>query len=200
MAVCDGCGLQVDDAHIRRRIERLELATRFRPIHIQVLLIDIAPPIRVEDCFYRAASNRDERSLESRNYFDEIVKCASFTAGPEITEEAALAEFQHRGFYLAHAVECPVEAADSLADALERVRQVVIKRIQKSYKPKYIAPISDYFTKLIPLFEQNGWGDKLLLNHGGPLQAPLMASAGAAATPSPVSLADQLAAALARLP
>ncbi len=53
MPVCDGCGMQADDAHIRRRIERLELATRFRPIHIQALLIDAAPPSRSEDYFYR---------------------------------------------------------------------------------------------------------------------------------------------------
>jgi hypothetical protein len=68
MPVCDGCGAQADDAHIRRRIERLELSTRFRPIHIQVLLIDAAPPTRHEEYFYRAAVNRDDRSRGSRNF------------------------------------------------------------------------------------------------------------------------------------
>lgn len=51
MPVCDGCGVQADGDHIRRRIERLELATRFRPIHIHVLLVDAAPPSRLEDYF-----------------------------------------------------------------------------------------------------------------------------------------------------
>src|ERR1700719_4321526 len=38
MRVCDGCGAPADEAHVRQRIERLEMATRFRPIHIQGLL------------------------------------------------------------------------------------------------------------------------------------------------------------------
>ena len=88
MALCDGCGLQVDDAHIRRRIERLELATRFRPIRIHVLLIDAAPPISEEDYFYRASSNREERSLVSRMYFDEIVKSAGIPLDADMKEEA----------------------------------------------------------------------------------------------------------------
>ena len=58
MSVCDGCGAVADDKHIRERIERLELATRFRPVHIRALLIDAAPPPRVEDYFYRAAKDR----------------------------------------------------------------------------------------------------------------------------------------------
>src|ERR1700691_5178037 len=108
MAFCDGCGSQVDDAHIRRRIERLELATRFRPIHIQVLLIDAAPPINDEDYFYRAAGNREEHSVVARMYFDEIVKSAKIELGADASEEAALAEFQRCGFLLAAPVEYTV--------------------------------------------------------------------------------------------
>lgn len=52
MPVCDGCGAEVDAEHIRRRIERLELATRFRPVHIQTLLVGAAPPAKIEDCLY----------------------------------------------------------------------------------------------------------------------------------------------------
>src|SRR5271163_5021640 len=114
MPVCDGCGAQADDAHIRRRIERLELATRFRPIHIHVLLIDAAPPTRPEDYFYHAAANRQDRSTGSRNYFDEIVKCSGLTISSEMSEDSALAEFQHRGFYLAHVRECPAERTHEL--------------------------------------------------------------------------------------
>src|ERR1039457_5266879 len=82
MPICDGCGAQVNDAHIRQRIERLEMATRFRPVHISVLLIDAAPPARFEDYFYRATSDRAERSPASRAYFDGLVKCAGAGPGP----------------------------------------------------------------------------------------------------------------------
>src|SRR5579863_8482098 len=152
MPVCDGCGAQADDAHIRRRIERLELATRFRPIHIQVLLIDAAPPARPEDYFYHAA-NREDRSQSSRAYFDGIATCSGLTISPEISEEAALSELQHRGFYLAHVRECPAERTDELDEALERLGPVMIRRIEKSYKPKYIALLSTSVGKLIPQFE-----------------------------------------------
>ena len=61
-AVCDGCGAQVDEAHIRQRIERLELATRFRPIHIQVLLLDAAPPAETRRLFL-SPGPKPERAL-----------------------------------------------------------------------------------------------------------------------------------------
>src|ERR1700722_7050855 len=119
MQVCDGCGAQADGAHIRRRIERLELATRFRPIHIQVLLIDAAPPARRGGYFYHA-TKRGDRSRSSRDYFDEIAKCSGLTISPEMNEESTLAEFQHRGFYLAHVRECPAERTDEWDGALGR--------------------------------------------------------------------------------
>ncbi|MGD0544006.1 MAG: hypothetical protein ABSB65_06315 [Candidatus Acidiferrales bacterium] len=173
MPVCDGCGVQADDAHIRRRIVRLELATRFRPIHIHVLLIDAAPPPRLEDYFYRPAGNREERSVNARYYLDEIVKCSGFAPDSEMAEETALAEFQHRGFYLAHAVECPIEPADALTLAIERAGPVLIRRIEKSYKPKYVALLSTPLAKVIPLFERTALHDRLLLNHGEPFSQPI---------------------------
>lgn len=191
MAFCDGCGSQADDAHIRRRIERLELSTRFRPIHIQVLLMDSVPPARAEDYFYRAASSPDQRSTSSRNYFNEIVKCSGFVAGPGTSEEIALAEFQHRGFYLAYAVECPIEPAEESAAALERLGPTVLQRVEKSYKPKYIALISASLAKSIPLFERSEI--RLLLHHGKPFMSPLE-TAGTLLAGLGASLSDQFAA------
>lgn len=52
MPVCDGCGAMVDAEHIRQRIERLEIATRYRPVHIQTLLIGSAPPAKNDDYVY----------------------------------------------------------------------------------------------------------------------------------------------------
>jgi hypothetical protein len=177
MPVCDGCGAQADDAHIRRRIVRLELATRFRPIHIQVLLIDAAPPMRHEDYFYYAAVNREDRSPGSRNYFDEIAKCSGLTIRPEMSEELALAEFQHRGFYLAYVRECPAEPSDELSESLERLGPVTVRRVEKSYKPKHIVLLSASLGKLIPQFEGSDMRDRLILDHGNPFLSPLENSA-----------------------
>jgi hypothetical protein len=174
MPVCDGCGSTVDEAHIRRRIERLELATRFRPIHIQVLLLDAAPPARVEDYFYRAALDVSARSLASRMFFDELAKCAGHSASGELNEEVVLAEFQRRGFFLAYGVECPLEEVSDPEQALNRLGPTVVRRIQSSYKPKFVAPLGQSMAELIPLFELSGLSDRLILNGGGPFVDPFL--------------------------
>jgi hypothetical protein len=60
MPICDGCGAAVEPEHIRARIERLELATRYRPVHIQTLLIGSAPPVRPEEYFYTSEAQSAE--------------------------------------------------------------------------------------------------------------------------------------------
>ena len=80
MPVCEGCGTRTDEAHIQSRAERIELAGRYRPTQIKVLLLDSAPPVRMEDFFYRSAADRSVRSLVSRMYFDELVKATGAPA------------------------------------------------------------------------------------------------------------------------
>lgn len=60
MPVCDGCGATVDAEHIRSRIERLEMATRYRPVHVQTLLVGTAPPERTEDYLYSSETKGAE--------------------------------------------------------------------------------------------------------------------------------------------
>lgn len=60
MPVCDGCGATVSAEHIRQRIERLELATRYRPVHIQTLLIGSAPPAKSDDYLYSSEDTGGE--------------------------------------------------------------------------------------------------------------------------------------------
>lgn len=172
MPICDGCGDQVDEAHIRRRIERLELATRFRPVHIQVLLLDAAPPSRPEDYFYRPATRPGDRSAASRLFFDEIARLTGQTPGEPSQEVFTLAEFQKRGFFLTYAVECPVENFSDLTSTVSRVALTVLLRVKTSYKPKFIAPISSALTELIPRIQSEGWSDRLILNGGNPFDNP----------------------------
>lgn len=196
MPICDGCGAQVDEAHIRRRIERLELATRFRPIHIQVLLLDAAPPAQLNDYFYRAAADAGERSVASRMFFDELAKCIGHARGPLTREDATLAEFQKRGFFLAYAVECPVGSSDELAEALDRLASTVVLRLNSSYKPKFVAPISRDLQCLIPLLQLKGWNEKLILNDGEPFDDPFLGDPQSQAEFG-TSLGERLAKALA---
>jgi len=173
MPVCDGCGAQVDEAHIRRRIERLELATRFRPIHIQVLLLDAAPLPAPEDDFYRAAGSVP-RSVASQMFFDEITKCIGRNPGETSQEESVLTEFQRHGFFLAYAVGCPVESPEQLAAAVARLAPTVLLRVNASYKPKFVAPVSPALQPVISLLESNSWGERLILHDGEPFHDPFV--------------------------
>jgi hypothetical protein len=163
MPVCDGCGAIVDDAHIRARIERLEMATRYRPIHIQVLLLDAAPTARPEDFFYRAAG---DRSAGSRAYFEALIKCTGEDPAQFSREADALAEFQKQGLFLTNVVECPV--GPDLNAAVGRCAPSLLKRIQFSYKPKYLALISPALASVIPMLSEGGWAERLILNAGAP--------------------------------
>jgi hypothetical protein len=172
MPVCDGCGAQVDDRHIRQRIERLELATRFRPVHISVLLIDAAPPARPEDYFYRAAASRSDRSSAGRRYFDALMNSAGVDAHARTDEEAALADFQRRGFFLIGAIECALANPVVAQQAIEQVVPTLLRRVTISYKPKSIALLSVATKPLVAAFERTGWASRLILHDGKPFDDP----------------------------
>ena len=188
MRVCDGCGAPADEAHIRQRIERLEMATRFRPIHIQVLLLGDAPPIRIEDYFYRPLRDGELRSADAKNFFIEMLKAASITPDAAANEEAALAEFQRRGFYLADAVECPVATPEELSVPVTDASSTVLKRIEFSYRPKHVVPIGAAVKSLIPLLQRSSVGDRLVVADPAGIRPDALATSGA-----------QIAAALAHL-
>lgn len=174
---CDGCGRRASEAHLRERTARLERATRFRPIHIGVLFLAYAPPLDIADDFYRFAGDSAVRSASSWMFFQELMYGAGLESDSLASEEAALAEFQHRGFYLAYACECPLEEGDlgngqkttmplSGKDLAQSFGITMTKRIQFSYKPKRIVLLSRATRDLIPLFEKAGFGDLLLLDRG----------------------------------
>lgn len=161
MRLCDGCGAPADEAHIRQRIERLEMATRFRPIHIQTLLLADAPTSRIEDYFYRPLSEGESRSAEARESFVEMMKSAGITPDVAANEEAALAEFQRRGSYLAHAVECPVATPGELNKRITSACSTLLKRIEFSYRPKHVVLIGPAVKALIPALQKSSIGDRL---------------------------------------
>lgn len=169
MPICDGCGEHVDDAHIRQRIERLELATRFRPIHIDVLLVDAAPPIRLEDFLYNTSSRARERSAAGQWYVDELAKLAGGLENQSTPVGSILIELQRRGFFLASAVECPTGRGEKLVPAIRRLIRTVVLRIQTSYRPKHVALLGDETRELIGPLRAAGWGDRLILDNRAPL-------------------------------
>ncbi len=134
---CDGCGLPASPAHIAERVHRLELATRYRPIHISVLFVVASPLPRPEDDFYAPP--------ESRQFFDPFMDAVDIlppgNKPPTETEQhdgaAMLAEFQRRGYYLSYLSECPVAGEDaSPVAAIPRLGATLARRIRFNYKPR----------------------------------------------------------------
>ncbi|MBI1737797.1 MAG: hypothetical protein HYR58_00940 [Acidobacteria bacterium] len=190
-ALCDGCGLPASPEHIALRIRRIELATRFRPIHINALFLAEAPPERLEDYFYYPARNRAERGRLSRALFSELMTGLQIAAAEVEGDEPFLAEFQRRGFFLSDCLECPVAdivpglregaAKANSHELAHRYGAIILKRIELSYKPKHIVLLSTRTRHLIPLLQRAGWGGRLLLYHGLPLHFPHPDNPGAQA-------------------
>jgi hypothetical protein len=148
-------------------MQRLQLSTRYRPIHINILFVALEPMARPEDDFYEPPKARD--------FFD------SFMTALDISPDAAsLLEFQRRGYYLTYLSECPAtpRAADPnteedlLADCIPRLAPILVKRIRFKYKPKHVALLGINLQPLIEILEQSGLGPLLLLDRGGPLALP----------------------------
>ena len=189
--LCDGCGRPASAEHLSLRLRRLELATRFRPIHIHVLFLMEAPPPRLEDYFYfvpeNGAAARTQRAEPWSLFFDSLLTGAGILLERGKSDEACLGEFQRHGHFLAEAIECPAEEAESgrasggaapraSEPLLLRLAPTMIKRIQFSYKPRHIAIVSPGLVSLIPLLKQADLGDRLLLHDGRPLPFPRSAS------------------------
>jgi len=194
--VCDGCGLPASPEHIAARMERLELVTRFRPIHIHLLFVAFDPMPRLEDDFYKPP--------ESRDFFDSFLSAMNLSPdaegrGPrletaEISPQAEstgrdpgpamLLEFQRRGYYLTYLSECPVTPehfansgfdgaqVSNARECISRLAPTLIKRIRFNYRPKHVVLLGTHLSPLIGVFEDAGLGPLLLLDRGAPLTIP----------------------------
>ncbi len=180
---CDGCGGEVSPDHVANRIQRLELASRYRPIHIQILFVAEAPPSALENYFYYPGKGEHTKRGLSRVLFDELMTSLGIGVrhGADRDEESCLLAFQKRSFFLADSLECPVEdvvpgfregvKADPQALS-HRFGPTLALRIRNSYKPKYIVLLSKRTRFLMPSLQQAGLGERLLLSNNLPLPFP----------------------------
>lgn len=171
---CDGCGLPAAPEHIALRLRRLELSTKFRPVHIGVLFVALAAQVRPEDDFYGPAKSKEfaDPFLEALE-----IRSSAEKSSPEIDhhamDSARLAEFQHRGYYLAYLSECPIpENEESAASTIARLGPTLIRRIRFNYKPKYIAPLGQELFPLVDLLRAAGISSILTLGQGSALPVP----------------------------
>lgn len=134
---CDGCGQLADSAHISRRLTRLAWTTRFRPLHVQALLLSGIAPKQDSDFLYLPNSSFHGEAAT-------ILKAVNIAPEGK-SPESVLAEFQKLGLLLVHVLECPLDEDTTDAQArsyLEAEIPSTISRIRRSLKPKRILLLS----------------------------------------------------------
>jgi len=172
--LCDGCGLPAPPEHVAERLRRLELSTRFRPVHMSILFVALAPPPRPEDDFYSPAESKEfsDPFLEALGIHASTEKTAT-GSDAQASDLAKLAEFQRRGFYLAYLSECPIPANQEPAEStIARLAPTLIRRIRFNYKPKQITPLGQELFPLVEILRAAGIGSILTLDQGLALPVP----------------------------
>jgi hypothetical protein len=161
---CDGCGQKASAEHIARRLERLEWATRYRPVHIHTLLLGGMSPLDEREFVY---SPKGEFRGEAALLFS---AAAVALAGKEV--DAAHAEFQRGGFFLTHVLECPFESvsedANGLTPLLARQLSAVGTRIRRSLKPKRVVLFSRILEPVLDQVLSLSLGCPVVLDGGRP--------------------------------
>jgi hypothetical protein len=162
---CDGCGLPANPEHIAARIRRLELATRFRPIHVGILFVAASPFASAADDFYGPP--------ESKQFFDPFIDALEISSGKAAER---LVEFQRRGHFLAYLSECPLPPlpadAQTSPETIARLAPNLLRRIRFNYKPKHVAVLGQELAPLVEVLRNAGIGPSLILNQSLPLPFP----------------------------
>jgi hypothetical protein len=139
---CDGCGQVAGSEHLARRFARLERTTRYRPVHIQALLLSAVVPTSQASFLYAAEGPFEG---EARSLLESLQIASEGTS-----RAAALSEFQKRGLFLSHVLECPVEGDVSIVPQLiERQLPAALVRIRRSVKAKKIVVISKELLSMV---------------------------------------------------
>lgn len=140
---CDGCGQLASAEHLSRRLQRLEWATRYRPIHIQTLLLGGVPSQRDDEFLY---SPLPDIAGEART----ILQAVGISSVGK-SKEAILGEFQKLGLMLTHVLECPLDSNPCSSEAhplIENHLPAAAARIRRSLKPKRVLLLSGHLERL----------------------------------------------------
>jgi hypothetical protein len=133
--VCDGCGQTASPEHTARRLQLLEWATRFRPVHIGTLLLGAAAPATDAAFFY----SPEGTCAGEAAFLAEIAGIAT-----DKSKEQLHTAFQRAGFFATHVLECPVDPASKveLPQLVANKLRNAITRIRRSLRPKKVALLS----------------------------------------------------------
>ena len=161
---CDGCGQASSPGHIAERLKRLEWSTRYRPVHIQTLLL----------C---ATSQREEREFlysprcDFRGEAGRVLEVAAIATDGK-SAEIVQAEFQRAGFFLTPVLECAFETESQdgakRLSLLEQRLPAMGTRIRRSLKPKRVVLISRELEPVTEKIAAMELGCPMVLDGGKP--------------------------------
>jgi hypothetical protein len=163
---CDGCGQPASPDHLARRLQRLEWSTRYRPVHIQSLLLGAFPPALDSSFLYSEVLPPDGEAAQLLDALQIPWEGKS--------PETYLGEFQKRGLFLMHLLECSVEQP-SLTEEGRRSRlkehlPLAAARVRRSLKPKRVALISPELQAVAGTLTESCLGCPVLLHLDKPFE------------------------------
>jgi len=159
---CDGCGQLADSAHLSRRLQRLAWTTRFRPVHIQSLLLSGIAPKLNSDFLYTPDSTFHGEAARILNAVQLSTEGKS--------AESLHTEFQKLGLMLTHILECPLEDGVTPSQArelLEKQLPAALARIRRSLKPKRVLLISSDLNQIRHHLHQTHMDCQILPSEAG---------------------------------
>jgi hypothetical protein len=163
---CDGCGQPASPDHFARRLQRLEWSTRYRPVHIQTLLLSAVAPAQTINFLYAEAVHPEGESAQLLDALQIPWEGKS--------PETFLTDFQKRGLFLIHFLECPLDPANLSPAAtqalLEKHLPLAVARIRRSLKPKRVALISSELQPLVGKLTESSLGCPVLLHLDKPFE------------------------------
>ncbi len=163
---CDGCGQRASAEHIARRLRRLEWTTRYRPVHINTLILGAFSPREDKDFLY----------VPSGEFGGEAALLLEALGISSAGKPADLvpAEFQRAGFFLTHVLECPLESDGSARvnakTALKERLAAVAIRIRRSLKPKRVMAVTEDLTPIVEDILALDLGCPVMLDQGKPFR------------------------------
>jgi hypothetical protein len=201
---CEACGQLASPEHIARRLLRLEWSTRYRPVHIQALLVSAIAPLENAEFLY-APDGRFQGEAGA------LLDALGISRQGK-SADAVLSEFQKRGLFLIHVLECPLEDTAGIAlrgkaraspagsgqavggryteELLERRVPAALARIRRSVKPKRVVLFSAVLASVQSRFSESQLGVPVISHDGQPFQLPLSGPAREGflrATSSPIA-------------
>ncbi len=162
--LCDGCGQSASPAHIARRLQRLEWTTRYRPVHIQALLLGGIAPEGDAAFLYCPEGNFQGEAAK-------LLEALQISREGK-SADAILSEFQKRGLLLTHVLECPLEAGvnpSAAQELIEKQLAAVMARIRRSLKPKRVVLFSKELAAVAGKLTETSLGCPAFTASYGPL-------------------------------